>query len=284
MNTISENELPRDNDDHGLGLGESLVSGDIERWIEAMCLVDEAVASLRAAQSDDEIAVAAQAIYLAASRARDYESSAAYYMRRYGYADGVNVPGAGRFRVRQIDEFMDVLEEIAERPGYVDKARPVRQPDAASEPSKWGHETEADSPDLPDNNSVSALVSGRLMEVNWANGTAELHPYLDRAIPLRFGPKLKDDMRRCATHYIQVKGQGWFNEDDKWQVIQADEIIWNNPYAEPPGLEEILNNPNPKIFRSEEIVRASEPFDVDEFARMVREERDLDIGRRELSE
>ena len=275
MSTIPEKDFPDDSDAHGLGLGESLVSGDIERWIEATSLVDEAVASLRAAQSDDEIAAAAQTMYLAASRARDYESSAAYYMRRYGYADGVNVPGAGRFRVRQIDEFMDVLEEIAELPRDADEAGPVLQPDAASEPLKRGRETEADSPDLPDNSPVSALVSGRLMEVNWANGTAELHPYMDKAIPLRFGPKLKDDMRRCATHYIQVKGQGWFNEDDKWQVIQADEIIWNNPYDEPPGLEEILNNPNPKIFRSEEIIRASEPFDVDEFNRIIRDERDV---------
>ena len=275
MNTISENELPHDNERHGLGLGESLVSGDIERWIEATSLVNEAVASLRAAQSDDEIAAAAQAMYLAASRARDYESSAAYYMRRYGYSHGVNVPGAGRFRVRRIDEFMDVLEEIAELPRYVDEAGLVLQSDAASGPLKWGHETEADSPDLPDNNSVSALVSGRLMEVNWAEGTAELHPYLDRAILLRFGPKLKDDMRRYATYYVQVKGQGWFNEYDMWQVIQAEEIIWNNPYVEPPGLEEILNNPNPKVFRSEEIVRASEPFDVDEFNRIIREGRDV---------
>ena len=284
MNTISENDLPHDNDDHRLGLGESLVSGDIERWIEAMSLVDDAVVSLHAAQSATEIAAASQRLYLAASRARDYESSATYYMRRYGYADGVDVPGAGRFRVRQIDEFMDVLEEISELPRHVHEAEHIQQPDVASEPSKWGCETKADSSDRPDDGPVSASVSGRLMEVNWANGTAELHPYLDKAIPLRFGPKLKDDMRRCATHYIQVKGQGWFNEDDKWQVIQADEIIWNNPYDEPPGLEEILNNPNPKIFRSEEIIRASEPFDVDEFARMVREERDLDIGRRELSE
>ena len=45
-----------------------------------------------------------------------------------------------------------------------------------------------------------------------------------------------------------------------------------------------MNNPNPKIFRSEEIIKTSEPFDVDEFARMVREERDLDLGRREFLE
>ena len=63
-----------------------------------------------------------------------------------------------------------------------------------------------------------------------------------------------------------------------------EQVIWTNPFAGPPSLEELLNNPNPKNFRSEEIIRASEPFDVDEFARMVREERDLDLGRREFSE
>ena len=77
-----------------------------------MQLVNEAVVSLRTAQTDAEIAAATQRLYFEASRARDCESNATYYMKRYGYSDGVNVPGIGRFRVRWLDDGMKILEEI----------------------------------------------------------------------------------------------------------------------------------------------------------------------------
>ena len=137
-----------------------------------------------------------------------------------------------------------------------------------------------DSPEQLGNSGEPALLNGRLMEVNWANGTAELHRFMDKIVPLRFAPKLTDDMRRCGAKYVQVKGRGWFTEDDAWKVVEVEQI----DIPKMRTAEEILNDPNPKIFRSEEIIRASEPFDVDEFARMVREERDLDLGRRESAE
>ncbi len=268
--------------DNGSLSFEALAVDDIKRWADVMPLVEEAVAALRTAQSGEEIATATQVLHMATARARDYESAAINTMKTYGYSDGVKVPGVGIFRLRWLDDGMRVLEEISELPRYVYEAGPVRQQDAAPDPSKGKLETEADSSDLPDDGPAS--VSGRLMEVNWANGTAELHQYLDKVIPLRFGPELRDEMRRYATYYIQVKGQGRFNEYDMWAAIQVEEVIWTNPFAGPPSLEELLNNPNPKIFRSEEIIKTSEPFDVDEFARMVREERDLDLGRREFLE
>ena len=49
----------------------------------------------------------------------------------------------------------------------------------------------------------SALVEGRLMEVNWACGTAELHFIPQRIVPLRFDPSLNDDMRRLATQHVE---------------------------------------------------------------------------------
>ena len=113
MNAIAENDLPEDNEDDGLGLGESLSWDDIKRWITAMHLVDEVIVSLRTAQTDTEIVAAKQRLYLEMSRARDYESSATYYMRRYGYSDGVNVPGVGRFRVRRLDDGMSTLEQVS---------------------------------------------------------------------------------------------------------------------------------------------------------------------------
>ena len=59
-----------------------------------------------------------------------------------------------------------------------------------------------------------------------------------QVIPLRFGPELRDEMRRYATYYIQVKGQGRFNEYDMWAAIQVEEVIWTNPFAGPPSLED----------------------------------------------
>ena len=61
-------------DDDGLGLGESLFWEDIKQWVEAMQLVNEAAVSLRTAQPDAEIAAATQRSYFEASRARDCKS------------------------------------------------------------------------------------------------------------------------------------------------------------------------------------------------------------------
>ncbi len=43
-------------------------------------------------------------------------------------------------------------------------------------------------------------------------------------------------------------------------------------------MEAFLNDPNPKIFDPETVVRASEPFDVDEFLRGIYEGRN--VGRK----
>jgi hypothetical protein len=52
---------------------------------------------------------------------------------------------------------------------------------------------------------------------------------------------------------------------------------WNEPF----NLEAFLNDPNPKIFDPDKVIRASEPFDVHEFIRVIREGRD--VGREEDS-
>ena len=43
-------------------------------------------------------------------------------------------------------------------------------------------------------------------------------------------------------------------------------------------LEAFLNAPNPRIFDPERVVTASEPFDVDEFVRVIHEGRDIGSG------
>ncbi len=129
--------------------------------------------------------------------------------------------------------------------------------------------------DPPEDTGGPTLVSGRLMEVNWASGTAELHRFMDSVVPLRFGRKLNEEMGRCGGKYVQVWGRGRISDDDQWIVIDVAEIAIPKMHT----AEEILNDPNPKIFDPAEVIRASEPFDVDDFVRMIHADRDNDIER-----
>ena len=61
-------------------------------------------------------------------------------------------------------------------------------------------------------------------------------------------------------------------------TIQIEEIRGTGSLNEPFDLEAFLNDPNPKIFDSDRVIRASEPFDVDEFIRVIREGRDVGKG------
>ena len=49
-------------------------------------------------------------------------------------------------------------------------------------------------------------------------------------------------------------------------------------WGEPFDKSAFLNNPNPRIFDPEQVVRASEPFDVDEFINYIHESRDESPG------
>ncbi len=100
----------------------------------------------------------------------------------------------------------------------------------------------------------SALVEGRLMEVNWACGTAELHDIPQRIVPLRFDPTLNDDMRRLATQYVEIRGRGRFNDNDEWDIIYVEQITGTRSCSEPFDLEAFRNDPNPKIFDPDKIV------------------------------
>ena len=52
--------------------------------------------------------------------------------------------------------------------------------------------------------------------------------------------------------------------------LEAGRSMW-----EPFDREAFLRDPDPKIFDPAAVVSASEPFDVDEFIRVVREGRDV---------
>jgi hypothetical protein len=120
-----------------------------------------------------------------------------------------------------------------------------------------------------------ALLQGWLKEVNWDKRTARLYGSSGKPIALRFNPELDDDMLRLATQFVEVRGRGRFNGNDQWTTVEVDQLnatrSWNAPF----DVEAFLNNPNPKVFNPEEIITASEPFDVDEFIRVIHEGRDV---------
>ena len=121
-----------------------------------------------------------------------------------------------------------------------------------------------------------AVLHGLLLEVNWERRTAQLHePYGPASyVRLRFDPDLDDDMRRLATQYVTVRGSGRIGDDDRWVSVHVGNIEGDRSMREPFDREAFLNDPNPRIFDPAEVVRASEPFDVDEFIRVIREGRD----------
>ena len=115
-----------------------------------------------------------------------------------------------------------------------------------------------------------ALMYGRLVDVDPAAGTAVLRDYPDCRVPLRLSAAQVGEALKLRQKFVRVAGQGWFDENDQWIVVVVDEI---SPPEPPRSIDEILNDPNPKIFDPDKVVRASEPFDVDDFLRAIYEGR-----------
>ena len=118
-----------------------------------------------------------------------------------------------------------------------------------------------------------ALLHGWLKEVNWHDRTAQLHEGDGTRIPLCFDVILDWEMLRLATSYVKVCGRATFEDDDSIKMFHVERISGTRSCREPSGLEAFLNDPNPKIFDPDDIVTASEPFDVDEFLRTIYEGR-----------
>ena len=121
----------------------------------------------------------------------------------------------------------------------------------AGRPRKEKQKSDKTKPPVLDE---SALVEGRLMAVNWAYGTAELHYIPQRVVPLRFDPALNDDMRRLATQYVEIRGRGCFNDNDEWDTIYVEQITCTRSWSEPFDLKAFRNDPNPKIFDPDKVV------------------------------
>ena len=120
-----------------------------------------------------------------------------------------------------------------------------------------------------------ALLHGWLKEVDRDKETAQLHDVPDGYIRLVFDSELSREMQRLVGQFVEVRGYGRFDADDEWISVQVDSISGTPSGREPFGLETVLNDPNPKLFDPDRMVTASEPFDVDEFIRVIHEGRDV---------
>ena len=127
-----------------------------------------------------------------------------------------------------------------------------------------------------------AFLQGRLGEVNWDKRTAQLHNYGGGYVRLRFNAALDEEMRLYGNQYVEVRGLGRFNAKDKWISVEVRELVGTRSGNQPFDLRAFLDDPNPRAFDPNNVVTASEPFDVDEFLRGIYEARDS--GRQELSD
>ena len=125
---------------------------------------------------------------------------------------------------------------------------------------------------------TDALLHGWLYEVNWHRGTAQLHDYSGEYVQLRFSEEFSDDMLRLATQLVEVRGRGRFNDNNKWTTVEVLEVSAARSGEVPFDVEAFLNDPSPKTFDPGGLVTTSEPFDVDEFMRVIREGREVQRG------
>lgn len=123
--------------------------------------------------------------------------------------------------------------------------------------------------------TATARLHGWLKAVNWDRRTARLYDSAGGYVPLSFRQQHDEEMRRLATQYVEVEGQGEINRQDKWTVVRVEELRETSSWSEPFDLDAFLKTPNPKRFVPAEMVTASEPFDAEEFNRTTREARDL---------
>ena len=120
-----------------------------------------------------------------------------------------------------------------------------------------------------------AIFYGRLKEVNWHKGTAQLHQYAAGYLRLKFDEPLGETMLRFATQYVRVRGHGRFDSEGNCLSVQVEEISGTRSAFEPFDIEAFLNDPNPKVFDPEDVPRidlTEEEWEA--FNRAIRQGRD----------
>lgn len=119
-----------------------------------------------------------------------------------------------------------------------------------------------------------ALLHGRLKNVSLRYGTAELHRYSEKPVPLRFDTKMDHKMIRLRNKYIEVEGRGVLNDNDEWESVhvkRATDTIYGRKTFD---VKAFLNNPKPKVFDPDDMVTIDlTDEEWEEFDRAIQESR-----------
>ena len=129
-------------------------------------------------------------------------------------------------------------------------------------------------PPRPEIVETMALLYGRLLEVNWNAGTAQLHSYDAPIIALQFDANLNENMRQLATRFVKVTGSAYSADGEKWDTVAIHEIS-----DEPSEIDDFYARP-PKVFAPAQATGfyqhdANDPVDINEFILTIHQGRDL---------
>ena len=111
------------------------------------------------------------------------------------------------------------------------------------------------------------------LRVDWTHMIGRLERYAAKPVPLKFANGLDEDMRRYANQYVLIRGKGVLDDvADEWVSVKVATIEPDRDMHKPFDMEEFNARPR-KPFKIGDLNPASEPFDVDEFIRNIRESR-----------
>ena len=83
-------------------------------------------------------------------------------------------------------------------------------------------------------------------------------------------------MLRLATQYVEVRGLGSFNQDDRWKTVRVEEVSATRSWREPFDRDAFLSDPTPKMFDPDRVVTIDlTEEEWDSFNRAIRESRDV---------
>ena len=109
-------------------------------------------------------------------------------------------------------------------------------------------------------------VCGRILEVDWRDGTAELHTPAG-VIRMEFAEDRAEDIRRFATRYVEVRGRAGLTEDGDIRALTVETIeatLDDDSFWHPLSLAELIRAQGIRPYTFPEPLD-DDPFDVDEF-------------------
>ena len=120
-----------------------------------------------------------------------------------------------------------------------------------------------------------ALLTGWLKEVDLRNGIAQLHDAGGGRVSLRFDPSQAEEMRLLAGQHVEIRGSGRFDDQDEWTTVRVEQLRETQAWSKSFDLDAFLNDPKPKLFNPDELVRidlTDEEWEA--FDRSIREGRE----------